>query len=51
MSQLANKIEAHDRTIFQVLNEKKYTVITADWRNKFKLAQEQGIIITARGKD
>lgn len=26
MSRLTNKIEAHDRTIFQVLNEKKYTV-------------------------
>ena len=26
MSKLENKIEAHDRTVFQVLNEKKYTV-------------------------
>lgn len=26
MSKLTNKIEAHDRTIFEVLNEKKYTV-------------------------
>lgn len=26
MSKLENKIEAHDRTIIQVLNEQKYTV-------------------------
>ena len=26
MGKLANKIEAHDRTVFQILNEKKYTI-------------------------